>query len=404
LAEKIPLKRRPWLPRGGLFSLKHKWGIALILIVFALISALPVHGSAASDKKNIDKLINKTRDEIVRQKQKERSTLGNLLKQQQELERLERNYNQVKAKLEQTQEELYTTKEELQRLESSLRQLNIELKEQQNILDRRLVALYKYGPQSFLEILFHAEDFVDFVSRFGTVAYFVRRDLALISQFKSTSMEITLEQREIEAKKAQVEGKYREIRKLQQKAYAEQQKVESKVKSTQSELTKIQNDRVKLERALAEYEKTSREIEAQIRKSQAKTSKSLGTGQLIWPARGRISSPFGWRTHPVLKTKKYHSGIDIAVPTGTPVLAADDGVVLVSGWRGGYGYFVAIDHGKSISTCYGHNSQLLVKVGEKVTKGQRVALSGNTGLSTGPHLHFEVRVNGTPTNPLQYLN
>lgn len=383
--------------------MKIKWGIISVLIVFTVVSALPVYGNAASDKKKIDNLIDKTRDEIVRQKQQERSIMGNLLKQQQELGRLERNYNQVKDKLDQTQGELNSTKQELRQLQSNLRQLNKELEVQRNILGNRLVALYKYGPRSFLETLFHAEDFVDFVSRFGTVAYFVRQDLATIARFKSTTIEITEQQREIEAKKAQVESKYREISKLQQKAYAEQQKVESKVKSTQSELSKIQNNRAKLEKALAEYERTSREIENQIRRAQNGTSKSLGTGQLIWPASGRISSGFGWRTHPVLKTKKYHSGIDIAIPSGTPVLAADDGVVLVSGWRGGYGYFLAIDHGKGISTCYGHNSQLLVKVGEKVTKGQRVTLSGNTGLSTGPHLHFEVRVNGTPSNPFQYL-
>lgn len=383
--------------------MKSQWKFVPIVVLLAVVCTLPVYGGVPSDKKNIDTLINKTRNEIVRQKQKERSTLGNLLKQQQELERLERNYNQVKDKLEQTQGELQATKQELQQLEADLQRLNVHLKAQRSILDRRLVAVYKYGPQSFLEILFRADDFADFISRFGTIAYFVRQDLKRISEFKSTSMEIALEQRAIEAKKAQVEEKYREIRKLQQKAYAEQQKVESKVKTTQLELAKIQNDRARLEKALAEYEKTSREIEAQIRRSQANTTKALGTGQFIWPARGRISSPFGWRTHPVLKTKKYHSGIDIAVSSGTPVLAADDGVVLVSGWRGGYGYFLAIDHGKGISTCYGHNSQLLVKVGERVVKGQRVSLSGNTGLSTGPHLHFEVRVNGSPSNPLQYL-
>jgi murein DD-endopeptidase MepM/ murein hydrolase activator NlpD len=96
--------------------------------------------------------------------------------------------------------------------------------------------------------------------------------------------------------------------------------------------------------------------------------------------------------------------VDIAVSIGTPVHAADAGVVIVSGWQGGYGNFVAIDHGNGLATCYGHNSQLLVKEGDKVSQGQVISLSGNTGLSTGPHVHFEVRRNGVPVDPMSFLS
>src|SRR5690606_1638468 len=119
--------------------------------------------------------------------------------------------------------------------------------------------------------------------------------------------------------------------------------------------------------------------------------------------KGRISSPFGERMHPILKEKRFHSGLDIAVPSGTDVLAADRGKVLISGWNAGYGYFIAIDHGNGISTAYAHNSRLLVKEGELVAQGQVIAKSGSTGLSTGPHLHFEVRKDGTPVDPVAYL-
>ncbi|HBF38949.1 MAG TPA: peptidase M23, partial [Firmicutes bacterium] len=131
----------------------------------------------------------------------------------------------------------------------------------------------------------------------------------------------------------------------------------------------------------------------------------LGSGKMIWPVTGpiRITSPFGWRYHPILRTKKYHNGEDIAVSSGTPVHAADSGVVVVSGWEDGYGNYVAIDHGNGISTGYGHNSRLLVHQGERVTKGQIIAYSGSTGLSTGPHVHFEVRKNGVPIDPLPFL-
>ena len=118
--------------------------------------------------------------------------------------------------------------------------------------------------------------------------------------------------------------------------------------------------------------------------------------QIVYP---RCSS----RLHPVLKYKRFHNGQDIAVPTGTKIKAVDHGIVVVCGWQGGYGNYIAINHGNGISSCYGHNSKLLVKKGQRVYKGQIIAFAGSTGLSTGPHLHFEIRRNGVPVNPLPYL-
>lgn len=364
----------------------------------------PVYGDPVAEKKGLDKLINKTKNQIIKERRKERSVLGNLLGQQKELNKLEQHHNQVKQQLGKAKNELLITKLELNGLKKNMRTLNSNLESQRDRLGNRLASLYKYGPQTFLETLFSAEDFVDFISRYDTMAYLVRNDLRVIGEFKSTLQEIGKQKKAVEAKEVQVEREYRQIAALKEKVYAQQQKVISKVKDTQLELAKIQNNRAALEKALNEYEQTSKEIEAQIRRQQSGSTKFLGTGRLIWPLHGRvISSSYGWRVHPILKTKKFHSGLDIAVASGTPVAAADDGVVLVSGWKGGYGNFVAIDHGGGISTCYGHNSKLLVKVGDKVSKGQRIALSGNTGLSTGPHLHFEVRIKGSPRNPLDYL-
>jgi murein DD-endopeptidase MepM/ murein hydrolase activator NlpD len=130
---------------------------------------------------------------------------------------------------------------------------------------------------------------------------------------------------------------------------------------------------------------------------------SLGRGSLIWPVNGRITSNFGWRNHPIKKTRLFHNGLDIAVPSGTPVKAAAAGEVVHSGWMNGFGYTVIIDHGRGIETLYAHNSKVSVAKGSMVNKGQVVALSGNTGLSTGPHLHFGVLQNEKPLNPKNYL-
>ena len=128
-------------------------------------------------------------------------------------------------------------------------------------------------------------------------------------------------------------------------------------------------------------------------------------GQMLWPAPDRftITSPYGYRIHPILKTKKLHTGIDIRSSMGENILAAQDGKVIHSDWYGGYGKVIMIDHGGGIVTLYAHNSQLVVKEGSNVKKGTVIAKSGNSGLSTGPHLHFEVRENGKYVDPLKYV-
>lgn len=357
-----------------------------------------------ANKSNLEQIIRQTKKNIQLKKKKEQSVLGNLIKQQKELSHLEQNYGQIKNRLNQTQNVLKNTKQELRYLQTQLNNLGSNLQKRQQLLNQRIVVIYKHGFQSYLELLLNARNFGEFINRYETLSYFISNDLRLIDEIQNTKLDIKSRHIAIESKKQQEENQYKKIEVLQKQADREQLKMSQKVGRTKQELTKIQKDRASLERALEEYERTSREIEAAIRQDEQKGPREgLGTGHMRWPVRGRLSSGFGWRYHPVLRKKKYHNGQDIAVRSGTPVLAADSGVVLVSGWRGGYGNFVAIDHGNGISTCYGHNSRLLVQVGNKVQKGQTIAVSGSTGLSTGPHLHFEVRRNGTPINPIPYL-
>ena len=124
---------------------------------------------------------------------------------------------------------------------------------------------------------------------------------------------------------------------------------------------------------------------------------------MIWPIVGEITSPFGWRTHPIYGDGRFHSGMDIGGDYGDPILAAAAGTVIYSGWISGYGYAVIIDHGGGLSTLYGHNESLAVGEGQAVSQGQVIAYCGSTGNSTGPHCHFEVRENGEPVDPMGYL-
>jgi murein DD-endopeptidase MepM/ murein hydrolase activator NlpD len=124
---------------------------------------------------------------------------------------------------------------------------------------------------------------------------------------------------------------------------------------------------------------------------------------MIWPVNGTVTSGYGYRIHPILGKRILHTGIDIAAASGTSIWAADGGTVIYATWVSGYGNTVAIDHGGGISTLYAHQSSMAVSYGQKVKKGQVVGYVGSTGYSTGPHLHFEVRVNGTPVDPMGYL-
>ena len=130
---------------------------------------------------------------------------------------------------------------------------------------------------------------------------------------------------------------------------------------------------------------------------------SAPQGALVWPTNGPITSPFGWRTHPIFGTRRMHNGMDIAGPSGSPIVAATAGVVVSAGPMGGYGNAVVIDHGGGMATFYAHQASVAVSAGQQVSRGQLIGYVGSTGFSTGPHLHFEVRINGTPVDPAGYL-
>jgi murein DD-endopeptidase MepM/ murein hydrolase activator NlpD len=140
--------------------------------------------------------------------------------------------------------------------------------------------------------------------------------------------------------------------------------------------------------------------------SHRRTNKNMavGSGTMAYPVHAQVTSPFGWRRHPIFGVRKFHTGVDLAGPNHSAIRAADSGSVLYTGWYGGYGKVVIISHGNGMATLYAHMSRTAAEVGQNVSKGDVIGYEGTTGFSTGPHLHFEVRVNGTPNNPLNFLH
>ena len=337
----------------------------------------------------------------------------------------------VSAKLKQIQADLDAANARLQSIRSRQAEINAQivqtqneivkmeayLKTRQNVLNRRVRAIYMHGQLNYLEVILGANSFSDFANRVELLKRVIRSDYNLI-------LEIQKQKAAIEAKKAQLEEDKRQLDALAAEAEktqkeiaakkAEQQKVLDAAKSNKSAAAQMEQD---LNAQLASVRNLIQQrlaaAEAARQAAQQASSAEVGggsddnyvqgTGAMGWPCSGPITSPFGYRTHPIFGTTIFHAGIDIGVDYGTPIHAADSGVVVYSGWISGYGNAVIIDHGGGVSTLYGHNQSLAVSEGQSVSKGSVIAYAGSTGNSTGPHCHFEVDVNGSPVNPMGYL-
>lgn len=373
-------------------------------MALALISLFTVNSiSWGISEQEIENKIDQTKKKLTQTKIKEHSTIGRLVRSQQELDKVSSNLRTLNQRIGKTQKNIEFISNKMNSTEKELQKLETEIVQQEDVLRKRISAIYKYGYQSYLEVLFEAKDFGDFITRFEMVKRFVMQDVHNINTLREQQNLISQKKEEISKQKNDLERQKSLYTKLQNQNRYERTRYLSKIQATQTELSKIQNDRRLLESALDELEDLSKSMESEIRDIQNKSRNALGTGKYMWPVSGDITSYFGYRIHPILKKRKYHSGLDIAASSGTPIAASDTGVVIFSARNGGYGLMVTIDHGAGISTIYAHCSRLLVKKGQKVTKGQTIARVGSTGLSTGPHLHFEVRRDGVPVNPLDYI-
>lgn len=339
----------------------------------------------------------------------------------------------VSAKLKQIQADLDAANARLQGIRNKQAEINAQivatqneivkmeayLKTRQNVLNRRVRAIYMHGQLNYLEVILGANSFSDFANRVELLKRIIRSDYNLI-------LEIQKQKAAIEAKKAQLEEDKRQLDALAAEAEktqkeiaakkAEQQKVLDAAKSNKAAAAQMEQDlnaQLASVRNLIQQRLAAAEAARQAAQQAAESDNGggggsddnyvQGTGAMSWPCSGPITSPFGYRTHPIFGTTISHAGIDIGVDYGTPIHAADSGVVVYSGWISGYGNAVIIDHGGGVSTLYGHNQSLAVSEGQSVSKGSVIAYAGSTGNSTGPHCHFEVDVNGSPVNPMGYL-
>ena len=364
--------------------------LTVLLIIGNLFSYNLVLAESDSEKEleEVRQQMDVKEEEVTEKRQKVISISEQLKTVQLELEKINTEYEDILIKLDVVQQRIDRNESELKGIEDDLASKTI-------LLNKRMRDIYKNGQVSYIEVLFGAQNFGDFVSRLELLKTVIRRDITLITEVKLKRNTVLLKKEELQKSRVSLEE-------LRKEAEAKKDIIEERKQEHEEILHNAIYERDTAERAYRELQETSRRIENMIRGGNYGSGQ--GTGVFVWPISGSITSDYGWRTHPIFGTSRFHSGLDIGADYGDSVVAADSGTVIYSDWQGGYGKTVMIDHGGGLVTLYAHNSELAVYVGQNVSKGQLIAYAGSTGYSTGPHVHFEVRVNGSTTNPLDYLN
>jgi len=290
-----------------------------------------------------------------------------------------------------------------------LRRLTRELIAAELTADQRLVAIYQEEDPRVVDVFLNAHSFTELLDQLDYLEQISSQDQAIAHQLSTAKTNVAAARRHTSAVREEVFEATRSLQAQLDRRLAERARLVSAQSSLadaralkQRTLSNVHESKREFLHEIDGLQQTSAAIAAKIRAAQSSPSRFTTTGAvsssgLIWPVSGPVTSPFGWRWG------RMHEGIDIAVPTGTPIAAAASGRVVYAGWMGGYGNLVLIDHGGGLSTAYGHQSSVAVSVGQIVSQGQTVGYADCTGHCFGPHLHFEVRVNGQPVDPLGYL-
>jgi len=313
-----------------------------------------------------------------------------------ELEGIDRTKEAAERRLLELSTEMSESRTKAQAAATQLVVNEQRLEDHRARLRGRLRDVYKYGRTGYAEVLLGAGDFGEFVTRWHFVTAIVQADGRLVADYEADIEEHHILQAALQREQTQLAA-------ITVQTVARRQEIVQQERSKRAMLSRLQRERAAYEQMVRELEEDSKELEVLILRAQTRSmpqpALARGLRALVWPARGAFTSGFGLRRHPIFGIRRMHTGVDIGAPRGAPVQAAAGGRVIYTGWFGGYGKIVIIDHGGGISTLYAHLSQILTQEGRSVRQGEIIGRVGSTGYSTGPHVHFEVRVNGRPIDP-----
>jgi len=395
--------------------------LILAALLVALIAGLVPASAGAMTASQAQDELSRTRQQIVLMQERvaaarERaSSLGAQIHDiDARLGRVEGELAETSAQIATVEHRLVVARAKLDRLRAELRanRAALELAEdklelQEIAFEQRVVMAYKASDLSYLDVLLQSSSFDELVRSLRVVNDVVSGESELIGELEEARAAVAAQREALVARQeavasvaAELEEQRAELAALRAAQQQQRDAVYAARQDKGATLSAVNADLAELQRQEDQLLEQSQALTSIIN---GNSGGGHGTGAMMWPVSGTVTSGFGYRIHPILGRRILHTGIDIAAGNGAPIWAADGGMVVYSTWVDGYGNTVAIDHGGGISTLYAHQSSLAVAYGQTVKKGQVVGYLGSTGLSTGPHLHFEVRVNGSPVDPMGYL-
>jgi murein DD-endopeptidase MepM/ murein hydrolase activator NlpD len=385
------ITRKPWWMYLGMV-------IVAIAIIYCLILGriAPAQAQSVEELKNYQNFVDQQRQII----QKQQEQINALTKPaQSRLDALRKNVRVTDTQIKDNEKKIRQAREQLQKLSTKLQELEYDLNKRRDATTARLRYLQRQQLQRWWVTLLSSQDLNQFADRRRQIERIYARDRKLLA-------DLTQRSNQVEKQRNQITAQRNEVELLTQKLKYQKANIEAEVVAQQNTIERLKSDNQALSQAEDRLAEDSRRL-SQIILAKVQPYDGLilppGTGQLMYPTIGPVTSNFGWRTHPILGTERFHAGIDFGADYGSLIYASEQGRVIYADWYGGYGNAVIIDHGNGMTTLYAHCSDLYVKDGDVVVKGQPIAAVGSTGFSTGPHLHFELRANGEPIDPAAYL-
>lgn len=381
---------------------------SLIFSVFSFVLATTIMASivdtdmleakSVSEYKGTQQNIESQLSKIEKQK---KATQGELSKNKEYVASLDKIMDSTTAEYREMQAILNDLRREEQQLEEDIKQSEKEYKQKVRTLKKRVKAVYQNSSYSYIYTLLNSESILDFNYRTEMIAKIVENDNKILAEVEAAKKDLELKRR-LKAEKAA------EAKAQTEKLQTEINNLSEKHRAAAMQVQQAQASLASLEKRETELEEEAKRIDQMIANLLAQSSGSSSShgnysgGSMCFPLASAkiVTSTFGYRIHPIFKTKRYHSGVDLAASMGTTIYAAESGTVIFAGWQNGYGNTTIISHGNNITTLYAHQSSISVKVNQKVKRGQKIGAVGSTGWSTGPHLHFEVRKGSTKLNPL----
>ncbi len=389
--------------------MRERKGLLLGLVVLILLGLFmqTVLGAGNTEQQLQEKLsqlkkqqgsVQSKSNEIVGKLRQNQSTQKKL---KDEIYYLDLKMNELQGKIDQLQQEIDATEVKANQAAKELDQAALRVAERDKLLKTRVKAIYETGNVSYLEVLLDSSSLGDFLSRLDMVEKVVASDKAILEKNKKDQALIAERKKEIDAYLADLGKKYAEQRRQKEQLASLSKQRSVQIASLEQQAEEFELEQEKLNNQLLEIAKQITQVNNEL------TKLKWSGGKLVWPVPDshRITSPFGYRYHPIKKVRSLHAGIDIGASQGSDILAADRGRVIMAEYYGAYGNTIMIDHGSGLVTQYSHirNGGIMVKVNDIVERGEKIAEVGSTGLSTGPHLHFGVIKGGEYTDPMKFL-